>query len=204
MINRIDQKDLLDYVTGETESSVAVKEAEMIFDAVDTQQREAKRPRFEGAAASAADDAADADEAAMAAQATLEEADFLPKCVGVDEVLGWEKVLSTRNSIMLALDLKHFSAVEGLYAATIKRKKEAVKKPKGPSPKAKSNRECTKYAWCTQGVRNVRNLGKCTRTTTWYYHKEGPKRHITRQYVESGRGIYISRCGLHIVSCLMV
>ena len=138
LINRIDQKDLLDYVTGETESSVAVKEVHStIFDAVEPSS---KRPRLDGhAAASAADGETDA--AAAAAQAVVEEADFLPKCVGVEDVLAREKVLTTRNSILLAPDPKHFSAVEGLYAQTIRRTKEAKKKPKGPSPKAKSNRE---------------------------------------------------------------
>jgi hypothetical protein len=138
LINRIDQKDLLDYVTGETDSSVAVKEAETIFDAVDT--RDAKRARLDDDADAAAAGGMDADAAAAAAAIEVEEEDFLPKCSTVEDILGREKSLSTRNSILLAPDPKHFSSVEGLYAATMKRKKEASKR-RGPSPKSKSNRE---------------------------------------------------------------
>ena len=135
VVARIDQKDLLDYVTGETDSSVAVKEAETIFDAVET-DREAKRPRLDHETP-AADTAVE--EAAAAAAAIEVEEDFLPKCSTVEEVLGREKCLMTRTSILLAPDPKHFSSVEGLYKATKKKQKEASKKR--PSAKTKSNRE---------------------------------------------------------------
>eukprot|EP01045_Picozoa_sp_COSAG04_P020856 COSAG04_NODE_2185_length_4594_cov_3.018242_2_plen_502_part_00 len=137
LITRVDQKDLLDYVTGESDSSVAVKEAETIFDAVDT--RDAKRPRLDDASAAAADTAG-ADsiaEAGDAAAAVADEApDFLPHCVTVEDILAREKVLATRNSVLLAPDRKNFSEVEGLYAATKKKAKEAKKRGS-----ARSNRQ---------------------------------------------------------------
>lgn len=138
LITRVDQKDLLDYVTGESDSSVAVKEAETIFDAVDT--RDAKRPRLDDASAAAADTAgadsiAEAGDAAAAAVAD-EAPDFLPHCVTVEDILAREKVLATRNSVLLAPDRKNFSEVEGLYAATKKKAKEAKKRGS-----ARSNRQ---------------------------------------------------------------
>ena len=137
VVGRVDQKDLLDYVTGETDSSAAVKETETIFDAVET-DREAKRPRLDHETP-AADTAVEEAAAAAAAAAIEEEEDFLPKCSTVEEVLGREKCLVTRTSILLAPDPKHFSSVEGLYKATKKKQKEASKKR--PSAKTKSNRE---------------------------------------------------------------
>lgn len=140
VVARIDQKDLLDYVTGETDSSVAVKEtAETIFDAVDT--RDAKRARLDDDTDAAEE--GDSDAAAAAAAAIEVEEDFLPKCSTVEDILAREKILTTRTSILLAPDPKHFSSVEGLYAATKKKKKEASKEAskRRPSAKAKSNRE---------------------------------------------------------------
>ena len=119
MIARIDQKDLLDYVTGETDSSVAVKEtAETIFDAVDT--RDAKRARLDDDTGAAEEGDSDAAAAATAAAVEVEQ-DFLPKCSTVEDILAQVSAVddtalgsALETAVGKPLTLNAAAAIDGL------------------------------------------------------------------------------------------